>query len=120
MSKTFYKVCGFLDVVKELKFGEFYLCHYPLSDAERSDENTEMFFRHFKVSNCSTINHGHTHQRNPECSDNIRRFNVCVDYPDNQFRPVSIQGLPVKEVDDCFSGLLNKVKAYKEVGDGYI
>lgn len=110
-SKTFYKSCGFLDVVKELKFSYFYLCHYPLTDEDRGDKNAEMYFRHFKVSNCSTIIHGHTHQRNPECSDNIRRFNVCVDYPENQFKPVSIQGIPEKEIESYFSKLLRNIKS---------
>lgn len=93
-------------MVKELKFGDFYLCHYPLSFEDRGNKNVEMFFRHFKVSNCSTIIHGHTHQKNSACSDHVRRFNVCVDYPDNKFRPVSIQGLPVQDIETYFSRLL--------------
>ena len=107
-SKNFYKSCGFLDVVNELKFGNFYICHYTLSDEDLSDRKTELFFRHFKASKCDTIIHGHTHQRNPECYDNIRRFNVCVDYPDNQFKPVLIQGLPEKDIESYFSKLIKR------------
>ena len=42
----------------------------------------------FEENNCNTVIHGHIHSKEPDSSDGIVRFNMCVDYAPNHYSPV--------------------------------
>ena len=103
----FYLDCGFLSVVKGLKFGDYYLCHFSLTADDVYDHEHHTYVQHFKESHCSTLIHGHVHSHAVTAEDGIRRINVCVDYPPNHFSPVRIDGFPEDEVEHYFKTLLS-------------
>lgn len=88
-SDTFFKRLGFAWIYPYLICGEYFLCHYPLSD-EPSCRHEAEAKAVFASSNCHKIIHGHTHTQDPLCTDGIPRWNVCVDYGSNNYRPLLV------------------------------
>ncbi len=94
-SKGFYYGCGFLDVRDFYIVDKFFICHYPCtasgSPAEKKAKS--VFFN----TKCAEIYHGHIHNKHPASFDGISRYNMCVDYKPNDFRPVLIQNYELNE-----------------------
>lgn len=81
-STGFYQSLGFLDAYDYLTINQYFLCHYPI------DPGTPKIFKDaFLESKCSTVIHGHVHNREVQ-EDGIKRINVCVDYKDNNYKPL--------------------------------
>ncbi len=100
-SRNFYHECGFIDVLPYLRFNEFFICHYPfVADpfAKEEIESESELRRSFLNSGCTTLIHGHVHNKSISAADNIQRINVCVDAPLNDFKPVQVKGLPEREI----------------------
>ena len=102
---SFFLDCGFLEVKKALKFGDFYLCHFSLTDDAVYDHEHHTYLRDFKESGCHILIHGHVHSHLVEVQDGIRRINVCVDIPQNNFSPVAVPGIPEAEILAYFQKL---------------
>lgn len=87
---TFYKALGFSKIEPYLICGKYFLCHYPISlepDSKAEIQAKEAFLN----SGCTKIIHGHTHTRDCVTNDGIERWNVCVDYGNNNFSPLLIE-----------------------------
>jgi len=76
----FYLDCGFNYVMNYfVKDGAFF-CHYPLEPENQYTKPEEEKLKEiFKLSGCQTIYHGHTHCRDVNLDDGIKRINCCVD-----------------------------------------
>lgn len=83
-NNIFYKKLGFIDIFNYLIINKYFICHYPI------DNKTPNYFKQaFLNSNCTTIIHGHVHNR--ETDNDIERINVCVDYKDNNYLPIEFK-----------------------------
>lgn len=103
----FYQSCGFLDVCYYLQFGDFFICHYPLTGEEEVNRRVVELIKLYKESGCTTLIHGHTHDKSPPSEEGIRRINVCVDNTQTDFSPVKVDGIPEKEIEAYFSNLID-------------
>lgn len=88
-AESFYKSLGFIAVFPHLVCGDYFLCHYPLGPEVCSKHEAEAKAV-FKNSGCSKIIHGHTHNTPCQYDDGLWRWNVCVDYGQNNFSPLLI------------------------------
>lgn len=88
-SDGYFKSLGFVRIYPYLICGDYFLCHYPLNDDPSCRHEAEAK-QAFAQSHCTKIIHGHTHNIEPEFSDGIPRWNVCVDFGDNQYRPLLV------------------------------
>ena len=86
ITDKFFLSCGFEKIIDYILFENIFICHYPLSepDSKREAEFKEIF----EENNCNTVIHGHIHSKDPDSSDGIVRFNMCVDYAPNHYSPV--------------------------------
>lgn len=86
ITDKFFLSCGFEKIIDYILFENIFICHYPLSepDSKREAEFKEIF----EENNCNTVIHGHIHSKEPDSSDGIVRFNMCVDYAPNHYSPV--------------------------------
>lgn len=91
-SDQFYLDCGFDEVHEYLILGDKFLCHYPCYKSKWTTKEEKIFIEVFQNSGCTTIYHGHVHNKNPDEwePDGIKRVNVCVDYTPNKFNPVKL------------------------------
>lgn len=96
---SFYRKCGFLSVNRYLIFGDYFLCHFPVTG--KADFNGRLMDEEYcrfvkatrdfigeKTGLCTRIIHGHTHTRSVDEDDGITRYNCCVDYKPNHYAPV--------------------------------
>lgn len=73
---SFYRKCGFLSVNRYLIFGDYFLCHFPVTG--KADFNGRLMDEEYckfvkatrgfigdKTGFCTRIIHGHTHTRKP-------------------------------------------------------
>lgn len=88
-SDTFYHSLGFEQILPYLVCNEYFFCHYPLQ-AIPDSRHEAAAAEAFAASGCTRIIHGHTHNQTPDINDGIPRWNVCVDYGSNNYRPLLI------------------------------
>lgn len=88
-SDTYFKNLGIARVYPYLICGEYFLCHYPLSK-EPCSRHEALAKEVFLNSQCKHIIHGHTHNMDYEFDDNVPRWNVCVDYGNNNYQPLLV------------------------------
>lgn len=83
---SFYRKCGFLSVNRYLIFGNYFLCHFPVTGkpdyhGRLMDEEYCKFvkatcgFIGEKTGCCTRIIHGHTHTQRVDEDDGITRYN---------------------------------------------
>lgn len=95
----FYRSCGFLDVRHYLNFGDYFICHYPLTFEEEEINQRVQELKHlYDINGCSVVIHGHTHEKFIQDEEGIRRINVCVDNPQTRFMPVKVEGIPEQQI----------------------
>ena len=120
---SFYRKCGFLSVNRYLIFGDYFLCHFPVTgkadfNGRLMDEEYCKFvkatrgFNGKKTGFCTSIIHGHTHTQRVDEDDGITRYNCCVDYKPNHYAPVEFTKVKFPdlytEVADYFQALESK------------
>lgn len=120
---SFYRKCGFLSVNRYLIFGNYFLCHFPVTGkpdyhGRLMDEEYCKFvkatcgFIGEKTDCCTVIIHGHTHTQSVDEDDGITRYNCCVDYKPNHYAPVEFTKVKFPdlytEVADYFQALETK------------
>lgn len=120
---SFYRKCGFLSVNRYLIFGNYFLCHFPVTGkpdyhGRLMDEEYCKFvkatcgFIGEKTDCCTVIIHGHTHTQSVDEDDGITRYNCCVDYKPNHYAPVEFTKVKFPdlytEVADYFQALESK------------
>jgi calcineurin-like phosphoesterase family protein len=82
----FYLECGFSKVVPYLIRGEEFFCHYALENNKWTTDFEQELTKIFKEAGCTTLYHGHTHQRIVALNDGIKRINTCLDA--NCYEPI--------------------------------
>lgn len=105
-SNSYYRDCGFLDIKHYLVFDDFFLCHYPLT--ERKKEIKPIIYKlkyNYATSPCTSIIHGHSHNKSPYSEVGKTRYNVCVDNPATNYMPVTIEGIPEDKIYEYVSSL---------------
>lgn len=113
---SFYRKCGFLSVNRYLIFGDYFLCHFPVTG--KADFNGRLMDEEYckfvkatrgfigdKTGFCIRIIHGHTHTQRVDEDDGITRYNCCVDYKPNHYAPVEFTKVK-------FPDLYTEVAAY--------
>ena len=120
---SFYRKCGFLSVNRYLIFGDYFLCHFPVTG--KADFNGRLMDEEYckfvkatrgfigeKTGFCTRIIHGHTHTQRVDEDDGITRYNCCVDYKPNHYAPVEFTKVKFPdlytEVADYFQALESK------------
>ena len=84
----FYKNAGFIAVFNDILIKEYYICHYPCFDEGQTRGKEIQYIQKVKANpQIKTIIHGHIHNKTPYEHDGIKRINVCVDYPPNDYYP---------------------------------
>lgn len=89
-SDNFYYELGFAQIYPYLICGDYFLCHYPLQDPPTCKHEAAAL-EAFRNSSCTKIIHGHTHDKDPKVTDGISRWNVCVDYGQNNYSPLLVE-----------------------------
>lgn len=82
----FYLECGFNKVVTYLIRGDEFFTHYALENNKYTTPEELRLLDIFKNSGCTTLYHGHTHQRIVTLNDGIKRINTCLDA--NNYFPI--------------------------------
>lgn len=113
---SFYRKCGFLSVNRYLIFGDYFLCHFPVTG--KADFNGRLMDEEYckfvkatrgfigdKTGFCTRIIHGHTNTQRVDEDDGITRYNCCVDYKPNHYAPVEFTKVK-------FPDLYTEVAAY--------
>ena len=113
---SFYRKCVFLSVNRYLIFGDYFLCHFPVTG--KADFNGRLMDEEYckfvkatrgfigdKTGFCTRIIHGHTHTQRVVEDDGITRYNCCVDYKPNHYAPVEFTKVK-------FPDLYTEVAAY--------
>ena len=95
---NFYLSCGFLEVRYYLQFGEYFMCHYPLTAEEEQNRRVVELRKLYTLGGCKVLIHGHTHDDSPPDEEGFRRINVCVDNPQTGFMPVKVEGIPEQQI----------------------
>ena len=120
---SFYRKCGFLSVNRYLIFGDYFLCHFPVTG--KADFNGRLMDEEYckfvkatrgfigeKTGFCTRIIHGHTHTQRVDEDDGITRYYCCVDYKPNHYAPVEFTKVKFPdlytEVADYFQALESK------------
>lgn len=120
---SFYRKCGFLSVNRYLIFGDYFLCHFPVTG--KADFNGRLMDEEYckfvkatrgfigeKTGFCTRIIHGHTHTQRVDEDDGITRYNCCVDGKPNHYAPVEFTKVKFPdlytEVADYFQALESK------------
>lgn len=120
---SFYRKCGFLSVNRYLIFGDYFLCHFPVTG--KADFNGRLMDEEYckfvkatrgligeKTGFCTRIIHGHPHTQRVDEDDGITRYNCCVDYKTNHYAPVEFTKVKFPdlytEVTDYFQALESK------------
>lgn len=90
LTDSFYFGLGFEQIYPYLICGKYFLCHYPLQDPP-SCKHEAAALEAFRNSDCSMIIHGHVHDQDAQVTDQVPRWNVCVDYGTNNYRPLLVE-----------------------------
>lgn len=95
LTTSFYLDCGFKSVSQYFIIKDTMLCHYPLND------DSQPVLKKLLHQHCTTLYHGHTHQRIVESADGIKRINCCVEL--TNYAPLKVDN---DEIESYFKSLL--------------